>query len=384
MSEENGRLTYFDVEKIGIYKCNGGSVDARFDANYFLESLLGWVNDSKFENTLPTKDDNRLRKRVYCKNAYKCPASGDFFFVLWKSEEDGNGNIQGVDVNSPVNGSSDSVVLLSSDGKGGKQYIWGKPCYYWYIAKLNKFAAIKFPHSSTDTYLFASYIKDYVNYRMRFEGKKISKTAGISAGGKDYNFNTVTFSGDDGESRTQFLFKYKLFLKKAERDTIQKLRTSITHLVYRNIIGTSEADNRSLFIKIFDAFSNEKEGDLALSKERKIELVVEETPTLNELNGILDYYDDGFQADSWNNIGFRENGKNSATKWFNEYVLRDSITVNYSSADKKHISAVGLAGIINGMRDRLVAGLDADKDDNAANDAQGHDLDRHGREVNVK
>lgn len=374
MSEELGRLTYFDIEKMGIYACNGGDADTRFTPEFFLSELIQWVNSSSFENTLPTKDDTRLRKRVYCKNAYRCSITGDFFFVLWKSEEDGNGNILGVDINSPVDGDTDSVVLLTSDGKEGKKYIWGKPCYYWYITSLNKFVAIKFPHSSTDTYLFSSYIKDFVNYRMTFDGTKISKSKRESVGGKDYEFDRVTFSSMDGKSRTQFLFDYKLFMKKANRETLKQIRGNITHIVYRNTIGTSELDERSFFTKLFDGFSVMSADRPATTKEKRIELVIEETPTETELNSILEFYDDGYPVGSaWDNIGFREGGKQSGTKWFDEYVLRDSFTVSYSAASKKHISAVSLASEIGKHRERFIAGLIEDSslpDDksDAAND----------------
>ncbi|AUT91571.1 TPA: hypothetical protein ACXM4A_001105 [Proteus mirabilis] len=373
MSEELGRLTYFDVEKMGIYGCNGGDIDPRYTPNYFLSELISWVNTNRFENTLPTKDDTRLRKKIYCRNAYKCPTTGDYFFVLWKSEEDGNGNILGVDVNSPVDSDSDTVALLTSDGKEGKKYIWGKPCYYWYITSLNKFVAIKFPHSSTDTYLFASYIKDFVNYRMSFSGKKISKNKRESVGGKDFIFDRVTFSSDDGKFRTQFLFDYKMFMKKANRETLQRIRGNITHIVYRNTISTSERDERSFFTKLFDGFSMTKEDKPATTKEKRIELLIEETPTQAELNSILEFYDDGFPIkSSWDNIGFREGGKQSETKWFNEYVLRDSFTISYSAASKKHISAVSLANEISKHRDRFIAGLIEDQDSSdAANDDSG-------------
>lgn len=364
MSEELGRLTYFDIEKMGVYNFNGGEPDPNYSPEFFLTKLMKWVNSNTFENTLPIKSDNRLRKKVYCKNIYKCPESGDFFFVLWKSEEDGNGNIQGVEASSPVDESSDGVALLTSDGKSGKKYIWGKPCYYWYITELNKFAAIRFPHSSVDTYSFVSYVRDFVNYRMKFEGKKITPIKQKSVAGKDFTFNKVTFLSHDNESRAQFLFNSKMFMKKAARETIQQLRANITHLVYRDTIGASGTDGRALLTKIFDVIPAMKKDKPKLTKEKRIELVVEETPSESELNDIIDFYDNGYAVGStWNNIGFREGGKSSSTKWFDEYVLRDSFKMAYSAADKKHISARMLANTINNQRDRLIIGLEEVLDD---------------------
>lgn len=53
-------------------------------------------------------------------------------------------------------------------------------------------------------------------------------------------------------------------------------------------------------------------------------------------------------------------------------MLRDSFTISYSAASKKHISAVSLANEISKHRDRFIAGLIEDQDSSdAANDDSG-------------
>ncbi|WP_159194073.1 hypothetical protein [Klebsiella pneumoniae] len=104
MAEEAGRLTFFDVTKAGFY--NGkDEVQKSADIVNILDSLSSWVCSRSFEETLPLVDDSRLRKKVYCRGVHKDEKTGDYFFVLWKSELDGNGNLQGVAPDSKVNSS---------------------------------------------------------------------------------------------------------------------------------------------------------------------------------------------------------------------------------------------------------------------------------------
>lgn len=213
MAEEAGRLTFFDVTKAGFYNLND-EVQKSADIVNILDSLTDWVCSLSFEETLPLVDDSRLRKKVYCRGVHKDENTGDYFFVLWKSELDGNGNLQGVAPDSKVNSSSNDVMMLSDDMTDGVKYIWGKPCYYWYIPELNKFAAIRFPHSNSDTYLFGRYIRDYANFRMPYAGRKIAEVCRTNPGGKDIKFSTVTFESDDGHSRVRFLFEAQQYMKK--------------------------------------------------------------------------------------------------------------------------------------------------------------------------
>ncbi|CAM3726491.1 hypothetical protein [Xenorhabdus thuongxuanensis] len=217
MSEETGHVTFFEVKKLGFYPCNNLEELQGPSAEDILNNLVTWVNSNIFENTLPVTDDNRLRKKVYCRSVYKCPQTGDYFFVLWKSEEDGNGNIQGVESDASVTESADNIIMLSSERRNGKKYIWGKPCYYWFIPKLNKFASIKFPHSSTDTYLFVRYIRDYVNFRMDYTGRKLTNVQKKNSLGKPFSYQTATFESEDGKNRVNFLFECQQFMKNAGR-----------------------------------------------------------------------------------------------------------------------------------------------------------------------
>ncbi|QTL40998.1 hypothetical protein HGO23_06575 [Xenorhabdus budapestensis] len=369
MSEETGHVTFFEVKKLGFYPCNNSEELQGPSAEDMFNNLVTWVNSNIFENTLPVTDDNRLRKKVYCRSVYKCPQTGDYFFVFWKSEEDGNGNIQGVESDASVTESADNVIMLSSERRNGKKYIWGKPCYYWFIPKLNKFASIKFPHSSTDTYLFVRYVRDYVNFRMDYTGRKLTDIQKKNSLGKPFSYQTATFESEDGKNRVNFLFECQQFMKNAGREGVKLLKDSITHLVIRDTIGAVVSDKRAWWAKLPDClpgYQNEKPKQRG---EKQIELMIEDKPSDAQIDELFDYYDEGYSVGSnWNNIGFKLNGKHSPTKWLDEYVLRETILASYSVADKKHISASMLANIISTKRNNLLTGLVAERADDINDD----------------
>ncbi|EKJ5235535.1 MULTISPECIES: hypothetical protein [Klebsiella pneumoniae complex] len=363
MAEEAGRLTFFDVTKAGFYNLKD-EVQKSADIVNILDSLTNWVCSLSFEETLPLVDDSRLRKKVYCRGVHKDEKTGDYFFVLWKSELDGNGNLLGVAPDSKVNSSSNDVMMLSDDMTDGVKYIWGKPCYYWYIPELNKFAAIRFPHSNSDTYLFGRYIRDYANFRMPYPGRKISEICRTNPGGKDIKFSVVTFESDDGHSRVRFLFEAQQYMKKAGRVNIKKIRDSITHIVIRDTIGAKVPDKRAWWVKAFDKFPVLRDEVPKTHKERQIELIIEERPTEKQIDELFDFYEEDYAfGSSWNNIGFKQDGKNGQTKWLDEYVMRDYLNATYTVNDNAHISAEKLAELINAKRDELVSGLDGNQMD---------------------
>lgn len=359
MAEESGRLTFFDVCKAGFYSSDKHELQTITNIVDIVQELCEWVNDRDFEETVPLLDDSRLRKKVYCRGIHRDEGTGDFFLVLWKSELDGNGNLQGVAPNSKVGANSNKVVVLTEDMTDGINYIWGKACYYWYIPSLQKIASIRFPHSNTDAYLFERYLRDFVNFRMDHFGRKESEVTKPNPGGKDIKYKVVTFESDDGESRARFLFETKQYMKKSGRETIKKIRQSITHIVIRDTIGAIVSDKRAWWAKAFDKFPILKDDVPATKREKQIELIIEETPTEKQIDELFDFYDDGYSVgSSWNNIGFRQDGKQGQTKWLDEYVLRDYINATYSVESKEHFSAEKLSEILLAKREELIAGLD--------------------------
>ncbi|MCJ5529695.1 hypothetical protein LPI92_26720 [Klebsiella pneumoniae] len=151
---------------------------------------------------------------------------------------------------------------------------------------------------------------------------------------------------------------------RAGRLNIKRIRDSITHIVIRDTIGAKVPDKRAWWVKAFDKFPVLRDEVPKTHKERQIELIIEEKPTEKQIDELFDFYEEDYAfGSSWNNIGFKQDGKNGQTKWLDEYVMRDYLNATYTVNDNAHISAEKLSELINEKRKELVSGLEGNQTD---------------------
>lgn len=363
-SDEKGYATFFNVINSGFIPF--GSVLSSFsydnvNLNDVLNALYDWLKEPNrdFQNTSPLdKTDGRLDSKTYCKSIYKCQKTNDLFFVLWKSTADGNGNIQGVEPNSRVDDKSNNATLLD-EKHTGKRLIWGLPSYYWYVADLNIFATIKFPHSCIDKTLFERYIRDFVLFRMKsLPNKREFLINGESKNERDFHFYRVTF-GDENGVRFRFKIESKQLVKQSGETYFSKYLKQYKYVVIRDTISAIDSDNEKCWFASLLNISKKSKPNI---KNKQIEVVMPTDLDNDSLKDFYEYYEERKMSSSeWNNIGFREE-RDSATKWCNEFIARDFVSCNLSNKDSdNHLSAFKLCEIVNQNRTRLLHGISESK-----------------------
>ncbi|MGP2972865.1 hypothetical protein ACTVMN_10175 [Serratia nematodiphila] len=361
LNVERGIVTFFDLEKFGLYKIRHGK-DAELIEDNIKEVLAGihsWVDQRSIEHTVPWGTDNNKKVKAYCKNISHDPITGDYVFVVWKTIGDNSGNIQGIEATGKVDGDSDNTIS-ASDTHEGKKVIWGLPCYYWVIPEYNKIASVKFPTSYADTELFCRYVKAYVDYRMEHPCKTVHDITKPRAGSaEDLQYKKVTFSQGNNDSLVFKVYaqQTKLITKGANIDELCK---KITHIVYRDTIETNVPDNRKQWLKLFDAVGGVFTRSSPLtSKKHYVELVVDGSPTPDEFRDLIEKYIDEnelcddpdaaaeYKLDKkWDNIGFKTQGRSGTTTWLNEYVYRHEILVDSSNKNKHYSSSFLLSKLM--------------------------------------
>lgn len=354
--DEKGSVTFFNVINSGFIPYGDVSPSLSYDKvnlNNVLNALYDWLKEPNrdFQNTSPlNKTDGRLDSKTYCKSIYKCQETNDLFFVLWKSTTDGNGNIQGVDPESVVDDKSNDTTLLD-EKHTGKKLIWGLPSYYWYVADLNIFATIKFPHSCIDKKLFERYIRDFVLFRMKsLPNRREFLINRESRNKRDFHFYQVTF-GDENGVRFRFRIDSKQLIKQSGEKYFLHHLMQYKYVVIRDTISAIDSENEKCW---FSSLSKNKPN----IKTKQIEVIMPADLDNNTLKDFYEYYDERKMSSSeWNNIGFREE-RDSATKWCNEFIARDFVSCNSSNKDSdNHLSALKLCEIVNQNRTRLLYGI---------------------------
>ncbi|MDU4002705.1 hypothetical protein [Pluralibacter gergoviae] len=407
---ERGIITFFDLEQFGLYQILKGKPPKLIEANIqsVFSGLMKWFSSRSVEQSVPWGVDNNRRTKAFCKNLSHDANTGDYMFVIWKTLGDSKGDIQGIEANSLIDGTSDNVISASDTTKDGKKYIWGLPCYYWVIPEYNKVASIRFPSSYADTDLFCQYVKAYVDYRHEDSCKVVHD---VEIPRKDRSepskFKRVYFKR--GKHSLTFKVRAKQTRKITKGANIAELCKKITHIVYHDVIETNVPDTRADWQKLFD-----KVGGIfaasspMLSKKHKVELLVEGQPTVEEFEKLIEDYLEDYdpiedETDETGEIktitedkkkdqariGFKVNGKSGATTWLDEYVLRHEIHTSLGSRNK-HYSSSYLLSIVNNHRNDLIEYLKSeqdqteskeDKKDDLSYTEAGNDGEEHSKEL---
>lgn len=337
----SAHLNFFKIKECGLYKYND-EYPIGLDVSETFEAIYNWVKGRDMAETIPwdpTVSKKGLSK-CYCHDFYKCEESGDFLFVLWKSDTGNNGSILGAQANAKT---GSSKVVEYSDNYNGTPRIWGRPCYYWIIPSLNAIVSLKVDHSVCDTNLFQEWVTSCINNKVTVDNKIRTTTP--------TGMIRFEFADQNGvEARTSFKFDVKLQSLDTGNAELLKLASKVTHIIKRETVLLRQSkDERARWVKIFDAIP--WMSPKINSKSRQIEIRAEAKPTVAELKKIIEEYaskDRGFG--DWDNIGFQTN---DSTVWADKYRLHKQAAIKVD--EDGVMPAAFLHAYLHQKRDFLLA-----------------------------
>jgi len=315
----NGLVTFFEYEELGFYK-RGSDYHEKLLMEDLLADLLKWYQQRvSLADTLLWDADTpgyTTRKKVYLKSIKKHEDNDEYLMILWREIGSGDG-VYGLKSNSSLD---DEKLYNADDSSKVKEVIWGEALYYWFIPSLNIFASIKFPKSVSDTDTMNKFLRDYVwlHSNIRNKHHEIKET------NKGIKYTSVVFPSDSGDN-LWFKARSKQFTKITDKADLSKIASEITHFVKREVISAEvmKATGWERFCNNLPFMENE------VTKEtRKLELMVDASPTEEQLEKMLNTYHEEFEGndDGWSNLGFRKEGV-GGTCWLDEFVIKSLLSV---------------------------------------------------------
>lgn len=311
---EIGHMNYFTVDQCGLYKVGKEDIHG-CDINETFDLIMKWVGGRSLTHTIPwdPEKENKNKAKCYCKDIYKDLQTGEFFLVLWKSDTDSAGTLWGASEDS-IGGNGD-IVKYTNEYKG-KKVVWGRPCYYWVIPKEKTIISIKFEHSVCDASLFEDYVRSCINNRVQHRNRKKETT--------DKGYVRISYEDDSGN---RFMYRFNMSLKSVNTSSmeLQKLASSVTHIIRRETILVDTKDERDEWVKFFSDFIP-MVPTKPKAKKRRIEVRAEAKPNAEQIKEIIEKNaKENRSASDWDNVGFEtENG----VTWVDRYRLRDYISVS--------------------------------------------------------
>lgn len=340
-------LNFFRIEECGLYK-HGSTESKTLGAAETFEFIYQWVKDKPIEDTIPwdPASSKSGMAKCYCNDYYKCEDSGEYFFVLWKSDSDSAGSIWGAQASAKTG--SANVLEYTSDYDGEKM-IWGRPCYYWIIPKLNTVVSIKLDHSVCDSGLFQEWVTKCINNRVSFENKKKTET---EKGYVRFEFTDAK----DAAARYAFRFDVHLRSVNTENAELKELASRVTHIIRRDTIKLNAGvDERPNWVKIFDKIPLIPAK--AKAKTRQIEVRAEARPSAAEIKKIIETFaTEERKRSDWNNVGFKTD---TGDVWVDRYRLHS--TVNFKKEASTIFPASDMHVRLSAYREQILKGVIADE-----------------------
>ncbi|MFM0508622.1 hypothetical protein [Paraburkholderia sp. RL17-373-BIF-A] len=334
-------MNYFTVNKCGLYRQTSPKPQGLDLAETF-EAITNWVRGKPLSDTLPWNANARSGKpKCYCKDIYTSEITGDILVVLWKSESSGSGNLLG----APEDAKTGEGNVVTQDAKfKGKKVIWGHPMYYWIVPSEELVVSIKFENSVCDSQLFQDWITEAVTNRVDHGNKKKEYTA---SGQTRLSFADGTVGGD---FRYRYLFDVSLKTENTANAAMTALASNITHVIKRETITLKTADERAMWVKLFNTFPHLKPAPN--SKTREIEIKAQARPTAAEVKKIIEgYARENRSPAEWDNVGFLTS--DNKTIWVDRYRLTNSIA--YDIPKDQIVTAVDLCEAIAKKRTNFLA-----------------------------
>lgn len=319
-------LNFFSIDECGLYK-HGDKIHKSLGPEETFQLIFDWVKGKPMEDTIPWSPTNSRHgvAKCYCHDYFKCEDSGDYLFVLWKSDTDSAGTIWGAAAKSETGHSK--VVEHTDSYKGGK-VIWGRPCYYWIIPRLKTIVSIKLDHSVCDSGLFKEWVSKCITNKIKHENKKKSQTP---TGKTRFEF---TDSSSLSSARYSYRFDIRLRTLNTGNAQLQELASRITHIIRRDTIDLATGlDERPAWVKLFDKIPLVSVKPKA--KTRQIEIRAEAKPSVEEIREIIvKFAREERKPRDWNNVGFVTD---TGDVWVDKYRLNE--TINFSKKDSMILSA---------------------------------------------
>lgn len=319
-SHGHGLLNFFDIVEDGLYtvqkNTSGGEIlseSAGLSIQEVLPEIKAWLVGRAFKATCPWVDDQEGPNAVemcYCQELFACP-NGDYILILWKSDPSDTEGYRGLMLDE--SGKPSTYLNNSSDGTGDN-VVWGHPCYYWIVPEKQLVVSLKFADSKCDNALFKKWINCVVRHRLQISDYISRTTTDKSV--------RVRFSIPSAPETYSYIYRFNTAIREFDttKEYLEAVAANTKSIIFRDYVATCNASGaeagadgfiESINYNVFEFFkklvsmldgTESGESDDYVGK-RKIELLIEGTPSLEMVSELLSY-NGASEGDEWRDVIF--------------------------------------------------------------------------------
>lgn len=330
MPIEKAKITFFNVDKCGLYKHGDDTLKAG-GITEILDNLTSWSNgkDLALTKTYQVASTSDVMP-AYLFDIKK--KGGSYLVTIWNEMPSSSGAVASVDPNSSVG----SVSVTMNPLKAGT--LPGFATYFWFIPSRSVFASVQFQHSLVGKKELEKYLESFIDPHSKFvvfqhsgsNGFKVKKY--FDAAGVEYKKLTSKFRSKivRKPGDINHILNNYMNLEKVIRKTNLEMKNSVHKGVFEKLVGLIK---RVKGIKYKIPLS-----DVNISYELPLQL------DYNELNDIINDWNasSGHSRSEWDDYGFQFKGEMNNTYWLSSSLARDKFDLNITRSNDEVVDAQSL------------------------------------------
>lgn len=322
---EKVKLKFYKIEQCGYYEKNNKKAKLS-NINETLDNLSEWLKGKTLDNTRTT---NHLRAKadhlpVFCTGVIK--GTDTYIVTTWNQMESTDGKISSIPLAEPLSTISHKV----SSAKLPKGNIPGYATYFWFIPEENIMATIRLNHVLTGHIGLDAYIKGFLT--------RFSKYTVLKNDPKDKT--KIKILGY-GTSNTKFdnnlypRFETRPKRLKTEVNYLKKNINKITKVIRKCSINQNLSTDLDLLKSLGYKLGYSKPQEIEEMMELKFEL--KSKPTIQELNDIMELWDQDKAHDNWDDVGFKLKGCDNPI-WLSSEVPTKDLSINILRSNSEFVN----------------------------------------------
>ncbi len=310
-------FSFFQIDRCGYYEDR--IPGPKFgDISIITEELKTWITGKSLEQTCTyqvVNGGNYLR--TFCLAIEPMPKSESLLITLWNEVPHSKGRITSVQADQNVG----TVNIQRS--KLPPKSIPGYPTYFWIFPKENIYATVGEKGNKTSNPSFVRYLHEF-----------ISKFTKYVAYDPNDNSKILGYRKTNKDTPLELKPKFIVGLKKKE-STIAYIKNNhdqIRKIIQKNKLSPNKGTDKTRLQEIWNSLSFGQYVPPSTQTFHRIRYEVDCTPTLEQLNTMIEEWDSNDEKDGWNNIGFKLQ-KEVKTRWIDQSIARFSEDTNIKRED---------------------------------------------------
>ncbi|NJM64988.1 MAG: hypothetical protein HC851_04615 [Acaryochloris sp. RU_4_1] len=347
---ENCKITFYNIDRFGYYR--RGHDNPEFgDLAEILDDLREWAfqPDMKLGQTCTyevSDKSERVSYRTFCFDLVRDASSNTYLLTTWNESPSSQGKVASVRGLDPVGNPEVNLTKIPED------YIPGYATYFWFVPNKDTFATLQFQHNFNGRQSLEVYLRSYL---ATFSKHVASQTIIDSD-----SINILGYQKTSSHEVCQDLypqFNSKPYQRVGQYDYIRNNSQEIRQVIRKDTLRHSVQQNRELWQRLIQTIGISDHSPPNEEFEHRFKFTVNHTPSAQELDEIIRFWNEKEHDSKWDDIGFKLRGEEKI-HWLSYSLARNDFPLNVRRVNDEIVDARSLLKQLLEHQEKIFSLLD--------------------------